>query len=170
MSTPLSTQQYDLLERAQDPNGAALYRGGWHTARSLVARGLGEIVRPLPIAKWYPREGRFIRNDAGVAALGALPKGTVSDPLYSQRAIAVAARLAGSKPEQLLSDWRRPKILVRARWAVMMGMAKRGAGQSAIGRRLCRDHATVQYGISRGNALAARDAAFARLVAEVDAA
>lgn len=174
MTLLLSPAQEALLNLAAAPGGALLHHGFWSTARALERRGFGTIVYGAARAKWMHQEGWFVRNDAGteilIRAREVSVRGIAADPLYSHRAIALAARLAGGTPAQLVSDWRRPKILVRARWAVMLGMAKRGAGQSLIGRRMKRDHATVKYGLDQGAALIARDAEFARLVAEVDAA
>lgn len=93
-----------------------------------------------------------------------------SDPMFPERAIKVAAELAGANVAQLCSEWRRPKVLIHARWAYMAAMRKRGVVTPAIGRRLNRDHSTVVYGLTQAEFLAARSPEFAEMMAKVDAA
>lgn len=100
----------------------------------------------------------------------APPPEIMLDPFYSERAIAVAAEIAGANVQQLVSYWRAPKILVHARWAVMTGMRRRGATLCQIGRRLGRDHQTVLYGLRQARIFSSRSPDFAEMLARVDAA
>lgn len=93
-----------------------------------------------------------------------------ADPTFAGRAIAVAARESGASPAQLLSRWRAPRELVIGRFAVMLALSSRGAGVTAIGRNVKRDHSTVAHGIRRARALLDNDPHFAALYRRVDAA
>lgn len=93
-----------------------------------------------------------------------------SDPLFPDRAIKVAAELAGANVAQLCSEWRAPRELVHARWAFMAALRRRGVVTPSIGRRLNRDHSTVVYGLKQAKLLAARSPEFAEMMAKVDAA
>lgn len=92
------------------------------------------------------------------------------DPLYPSRAIKLAAELAGANVKQLLSDWRSPKVLVHARWALAKAMRKRGASTVQIGRRLNRDHSTILYALRQAETHERINPEFAELFAKVDAA
>ncbi len=91
------------------------------------------------------------------------------DPLYSQRALQVAAREAGANVEQLRSNWRYPRSIIHARWAFMAAMRRRGASLPRIGKLLARDHSTISYGLARAQALRGNEE-FEALLARVDAA
>lgn len=93
----------------------------------------------------------------------------IRDPLFSQRALRVAAQAVGANPDQLKQDWR-DKPLVHARWAFMAAMNRRGASLGRIGRILNRDHTTVMYGIRQAQKLAESKPDFAALMAKVEAA
>lgn len=109
-----------------------------------------------------------ILRDAGVR--GA-ERAITRDPFYPARALKVAANLAGANVPQLISDWRSPKQLVHARWAVMANLHKRGVSTPMIGKCVGgRDHSTVLYGIRRAEEFAQRDIAFAEMLSRVDAA
>ncbi len=92
-----------------------------------------------------------------------------SDPLFSGRAMAVAALAAGFTVESLLTR-RRWTELVKARYAVMLAMRRREVSYPSIGRRLHRDHSTVMTGVRRAEALLETCPDFAALFAAVDAA
>lgn len=96
---------------------------------------------------------------------------STQDPLFHKRAVKVAAAIAGASVDQLVSDWRAPKVLVHARWCVMASMRKRGSSLPQIGRRLGgRDHSTVAYGIDRAEYFAERSPEFRAMLEAVDAA
>lgn len=97
------------------------------------------------------------------------PEPSYGDPFYGQRAIKVAADLAGANAEQLLMDWR-DKPLVHARWAVMVCMRRRNFSFTQIGRRLHRDHTSVMYGVERAQYMAERLPELAEMIELVDAA
>ena len=92
------------------------------------------------------------------------------DPLFFGRALVVAAELAGANVKQLCSEWRAPKELVHARWAVMSEFRRRGLSTPAIGKRLNRDHSTVIYGLKQAGYLAERSPEFVQMLAAVEAA
>lgn len=98
------------------------------------------------------------------------PNPLAADPLFSERALKIAAELAGANVKQLQSNWRSPKQLVHARWAYAAAMRKRGASTPTIGRRLNRDHSTIVYALTQAGYLAARSPEFAEMMAKVDAA
>lgn len=108
---------------------------------------------------------RFILRAAG---RGLAP--ITSDPTFATRALQVAAELAGANVTQIRSSWRAPPELVRARWAYMSAMRKRGVSFPQIGKRISRDHATVMYGCRQADYFAARSPEFAEMLAKVDAA
>jgi transposase-like protein len=108
-----------------------------------------------------------ILSEAGVYGAN---RAITRDPTYPERAIKLAAELAGANEKQLLSDWRRPKILVHARWAVMVGLRERGVSLPRIGARMFRDHSTVCHGLRSAEHLSLRSPEFAELVARVGAA
>lgn len=130
----------------------------------------------------YVRSGKTIKEaskEFGVSyniavkacgGLGTLRRSElIKDPLFSSRALKVAAEAVGANPEQLRKNWRE-KPLVRARWAFMIAMRKRGASTKRIGNVLHRDHTTVIYALRKALPLVAQDPYFSDLVRRVDAA
>lgn len=131
--------------------------------RDLIAAG----VDPDTVARRF----RYTRtNVLKIYRENRLPVPAIaSDPLYWQRAVGVAARIAGVEAADIFSTSRKRHI-VYARWAVMTGMVKRGVSRARVGKRLGRDHATVIHGLREIAYLADRRPDIAELLAKVDAA
>lgn len=89
---------------------------------------------------------------------------------YAQRAVEVASRWAGANPDQLRLDWRFPRELIHARWAVMHVMHERAWSTPKIGELINRDHSTVIYGLQKARELRQREPKFAALVEELQRA
>lgn len=111
-----------------------------------------------------PERVRRILNQAGCKVRGEL-----FDLEYQARALKVAAELAGANVAQIKLFWRN-RPLVRARWAYMAAMRKRGMSYPDIGKSLCRDHSTVVYGCEQAGHMAKRSPEFAQMLALVEAA
>lgn len=107
-----------------------------------------------------------ILNDQGINTVRPF----ADDPNFPERSLKLAAHLAGANVKQLVSEWRAPKILVHARWAVMMAWRERDASTTQIGRRLNRDHSTVCYGLRQAKYFAERYPAFRHLLDQVRSA
>lgn len=120
------------------------------------------------VAALHGRTGESVRKILHRADAMRKPA-VLADPLYPRRALLVAARLAGCTVEQLVSPWRE-RPLVRARFAVMACLRRRGVSTPQIGRRLNRTAWAVSHGLKQAAYLAERDPEFARMLAEVDAA
>lgn len=108
---------------------------------------------------------RFILTRADVIKKPAIFR----DPTFLSRAVNVAAEIADVTPEAILSA-SRTKEAVRARFAVMYACRQRGMSFNMIARRFNRDHSSVVYDERQALNLAARDADYAKLLIEVDAA
>lgn len=97
------------------------------------------------------------------------PAELARDPEFPLRAIRVAAAELGAEPADLRGD-ASTREFVRARWAVMLAMHRRGATNPRIARRLGRDTSTVWRSLDRAKYIVDRDPAFAALVRRVDQA
>lgn len=150
-----------------------LYLSDWTSARPLVRLGYGLILDEKRTSKRV--FGRFVLLPTGIAKLEEVRARSAAqsvarrDPLYHARALAAAARAIHVKPEALL-ERSKYRLIVHARWAVMLSMAARGIGPRRIGHRVNRDHSSVRYGLREARELIAKDAAFAALVRKVEAA
>lgn len=169
----LSQSQEDFLDTAIEcgAGGMAIVGGDWSTARSLARMGFGTLEGTPMHRGGSP--GMFTIAEGAAERLHAYRQVGISpfaqDPLYAQRAIATAAELVGCSPEQLIEQGPRKRPQVRGRWAVMLVLTNRGASQTAIGRRLRRDHSSVGNGLRNARHLLTIDPEFAAIVAKVDA-
>lgn len=116
------------------------------------------------------KENRYSTDYVRKLISAVSPSQIAKDPLYWQRAIAVAKEAVGVTDEKFLGDVRKPKKLVYARWAVMLCLRKRGCSWKQVAKRVKRDHTTVIYGVDQAQYMAAHNPEVAALVALVDAA
>lgn len=115
---------------------------------------------------------RVARKPAYVRAVitEAQPASELSrDPEFPARAIRVAAAEINAEPADLRSE-ASAREYVRARWAVMLAMHRRGATNPRIARRVGRDTSTVWRSLEQAKYLLGRDPGFAALVRRVDQA
>lgn len=90
---------------------------------------------------------------------------------YPERAIRVAAQLAGANVEQLCSRWKAPYELLWARFAVMAALRKRNYSYPKIGAYLGgRDHSTAVHGVRRAGELMMQSPEFEAMFRRVDLA
>ena len=90
---------------------------------------------------------------------------------FPSRVLKAAADVAGASVPQLISDWKRPRAVVEARYAAMSVLRGRGMSLSHIGRILGgRDHSTVRVGLERAAHLTASSPQFAEVLERVRAA
>lgn len=102
--------------------------------------------------------------------LAAMVPSWYRPPRHPPETINAACAVFGFTRAELISDHRGAGV-VRARWAVMLAMHRRGYSTPRIGRALGnRDHTTVMHGLQRGKLIEARDPEFARLCVAVASA
>lgn len=139
-------------------------------ARDAEIRAMAAAGEPMEaIAARFGLSAGRVR---GVVHAGLPPRAIAvvrANRLWARAALATVAGLAGCTPEQLLLDWRRPRALVLARWAVMRRLRERGASLGATARLLRRDRTSVRHGLARGDDLAGRDATFDAMLAAIPA-
>lgn len=131
--------------------------------RAMVAAG-------EPLAVIAARFGLSVGRVRGVVHAGLPPRAIAvvrANRLWTRAALATLAGMAGCTPEQLLLDWRLPRELVLARWAVMRRLRERGASLNATAGLLRRDRSSVRHGLACGDELAGRDATFDAMLAAI---